>query len=108
MQAVQLLDFIHIAILSECVRERESKRESEQCLCTCTHLFLPELCMLQTVSFSSAQLCMGISCLLAKSKPSNHFSLGFPVTSPHVKTDATIVLRLILFRAVSLFLSHQT
>lgn len=30
MQAVQLLDFIHIAILSECVRERESKRESER------------------------------------------------------------------------------
>lgn len=38
--------------------------------------------MLQTVSFRSAELCVGISCLLAKSEPQNHFPLRHSVTPP--------------------------
>lgn len=58
---------------------------------------------LQTDGFGSAELCVGISCLLAKSEPQNHFSLRLFVTPPqNPKTDAaTGRRRPILFRAIS-------
>lgn len=62
-----------------------------------------ELRMLQTGSFRSAELCVGISCLLAKSEPQNHFPLRLFVTLPQTErqTQRQADGRPILFRAIS-------
>lgn len=68
------------------------------CPCMCSILFLSVLWMLQTVSFRSAELWAGISCLLAKSEPWNHFSLSLHHTCEDQHTNK--LLRFILFRPI--------